>query len=296
MAGTIALQTSYIDPDGVTWEWSDVQSGAFVISVAGIGSAPSAPAKLRLSTGDVLVQGVAPADTPIVVGLYVYDDDQATLLARLDAIANALSHDRAGQFVPGTLRFQRPDGTMRQINVACTSGPDLPDDDGGGFRQSATFGLTFDKLSPFFEDTEPTIITIMEAPTGGGVPPMPPVLLTPSTVIGVTEVDNTGDADAWPVWTITGPGTPTLTNSTTGRSFSFTTALGAGEQRIVDTRPGMVSAVDQSGNDWWGDLVKTSPRDLWQLIRGVNDLNLALLGATSDSSIQLAYARRWRRA
>lgn len=291
-----ALQTGYTDPDGNFWDWSDVTTGAFVTSVAGIGSAPSAPSTLQLPTGDMLVQGVAPGPRQIVVGLYVFDDDQAVLLARLDAIANALSHDRAGAFVPGMLQFQRPDGTTRQIAVACTSGPDLPDDDGGAFQLSATFGLTFQPLSPFFEDTEQTVQVIEGAPSGGGVPPMPPVLLTPSTVIGVTTVNNTGDADAWPVWTITGPGTPTIANTTTGRSWSFTTALSSGEQRIVDTRPGMVSAVDGVGADWWGDLVKGSPRDLWQLVPGVNALNLELTGSTVASSIQLAYSRRWRRA
>lgn len=290
------LAVSYADPDGNLWDWSDVSSGAFVTSVSGIGSAPSALSALQLPTGDMLVQSVAPGARQIVIGLYAFDDDQGALLARADALARALTHDRAGGFVPGRLIFQRPDGSMRQISVACTSGADLPDDDGSALQQSITYGLTFQPQSPYFEDTQQTVLTIAAAPVSGGVPPMPPVLLSPSTVLGDTVITNSGDADAWPVWTITGPGTPTITNVTTGRSFGFATELGSGEQRIVDTRPGMVSAVDAAGADWWSDLVKSTPRDLWQLVPGDNEVTLELDGAGTGSQIELAYARRWRRA
>jgi hypothetical protein len=293
------IQVTYTDPDGVFWDWAHVGSGAFVTSVAGIGSAPSAPSLITLPTGDMLVQSVSPGARQIVIGLYAWDDDQDALLSRLDALARALSHDRAGLPVAGTLAFQRPDGSSRQIPVMCTSGPDLPDDDGLGFVRSATYGLTFQPLSPYFEDTDaaaPAPLTFRAAPVSGGVPPMPPVLLSPSTVLGETSVTNSGDADAWPVWTITGPGTPTLKNNTTGLQWGFATALGDGELRIVDLRPGMVSAVDGDGTDWWADLVKSSPRDLWQMVPGVNSLDLQLTGSGDGSQIELAYRRRWRRA
>jgi hypothetical protein len=294
-----AIRVTYIDPDGNTWEWSDRSSGAFVTSVAGIGAAPSALAALQLPTGDVVVQGVTPGARSIVIGLYAWDDDQGALLARADALARALTHDRAGLFAAGTLIFQRPDGSARQIAVACTSGADVPDDDGGALQRSLTLGLTFQALAPYFQDPPeqappPTVIT--PPPSGAGVPPMPPIILTPETALGDTTITNSGDADAWPAWTISGPGTPTLANLTTGRSFAFATALTTGQQRIVTTQPGLQSAIDGSGTDWWADLVKSSPRDLWQLVPGVNELSLVLAGAGTGSQIKLSYARRWRRA
>jgi hypothetical protein len=294
--GPSPIAVSYIDPDGNLWAWADVAAGAFVTSVAGIGSAPSAPSTLQLPTGDLIVQSVTPGIRQIVIGLYAWDDDQGALLDRVDALARALSHDRAGMPAPGTLIFQRPGGQARQVQVICTSGADQPDDDGLGFQASATYGLTFQPLSPYFEDADQVTQVFAAAPSGGGVPPMPPVLLSPGTILGDTALPNSGDADAWPVWTITGPGTPTLRNTTTGRSWGFSTAIGAGQQRIVDTRPGKVSAVDQAGADWWGDLVKSSPRDLWQLVPGINELDMQLTGSGPGSQIALAYARRWRRA
>ena len=129
-----------------------------------------------------------------------------------------------------------------------------------------------------------------------GVPPMPPIQLAPATLLGDNTVTNTGDADAYPVWTITGPGQPTLTNNTTGRSFGLDVTLSSDEVVVVDTRPTMQSAVDQDGEDRWGDLVKTSPRDLWPLVPGENELNLSMASSGTGSQITLSYTRRWLRA
>src|SRR5690606_27294893 len=151
-------------------------------------------------------------------------------------------------------------------------------------------------LDPLFQDAAPTGPIVFGAPPeAGGVPPMPPVLLTPSSTLGETTVTNSGNGDAYPVWTITGPGVPTLTNVTTGREFSLA-ALSEGEVVTVDTRPTLQSAVDQLGNDRWGDLVKESPRDLWTLVPGRDVLNLALESAEEGSQVSMVYHRRWLRA
>jgi hypothetical protein len=184
--------------------------------------------------------------------------------------------------------------------VYCTSGPEQTDTDStrDGYQWSTSYGLTFESaLDPMFQDVDPTGPLVFAAPpVSGGVPPMPPVLLAPSSTLGSTTVTNTGNGDAYPIWTITGPGTPTLTNVTTGREFSLDVALSSGEVITVDTRPAQQSAVDQDGHDRWSDLVKTSPRDLWTLVPGPNLLNLQLDSAGAGSSIQMVYHRRWLRA
>jgi hypothetical protein len=125
---------------------------------------------------------------------------------------------------------------------------------------------------------------------------MPPVELAPGALIGNVRVTNAGDADAHPVWAITGPGTPTLTNTTTGKSFGLAVPLAAGETVTIDTRPTMQSAVDSAGRNRWPDLVKTSPRQLWPLIPGENVVDLQLAGADPGSRIVLSFTRRWLRA
>jgi phage-related protein len=125
---------------------------------------------------------------------------------------------------------------------------------------------------------------------------MPPIVLAPATLLGENTVVNSGDADAYPVWTIHGPGQPTITNQTTGRSFGLNVTLSSDEVVVVDTRPTFQSAIDQDNNDRWNDLLKSSPRDLWSLAPGTNDLSLSLTGSDAESKIVLSYTRRWLRS
>lgn len=294
------LQVTYVDPDGTEWAWSNPQTGCVVTGVTGIGSPPAALSDIALGGGGSLAQSYSAAKRSIVVGLHAFDEEsQEGLLDLVDRLAFALWTERAGLPAAGTLRFARPGGRSRQIDVYCTSGPEQTDTDStrDAYQWSTNYGLTFESaLDPLFQDAQAVgPIEFAAPPVSGGVPPLPPVLLTPSSTLGETTVTNTGNGDAYPVWTITGPGTPTLTNVTTGREFSLV-ALTAGEVITVDTRPTLQSAVDQLGVDRWGDLVKTSPRDLWTLVPGTNQLNLALSGADAGSKISMVYHRRWLRA
>lgn len=295
------LTVTYIDPDGEVWEWSAPSSRCRVLSVTGIGGPPAAYTDISLAGGGSLPQSYGAAKRSIVVGLHVYDDEsQAGLLDLLDRLTYALWHDRAGVPTPGVLRFARPDGTARQIEVFCTSGPPQTDTDEtwDAYQRDTDFGLTFESgLDALFRDADPVgPLVFGTPPTGGGVPPMPPVLLTPSSTLGTSTIRNTGNGEAYPVWTITGPGVPTLTNVTTAREFSLDVTLEADEVITVDTRPTLQSAVDQDGTDRWGDLVKASPRDLWTLIPGTNVLTLQLASAGEGSKIEMVYHRRWLRA
>lgn len=294
------IQVTYIDPDGTVWPWSDPSSGIIVTSVTGIGSPPASYADISLPGGGSLAQSYTAAARQIVIGLHVFDESsQAGLLDMVDRLARALWTERAGVPAPGTLVFTRPGGQARRIDVYCTSGPEHGDEDAtaNAYQTSTSYGLTFaSALDPMFQDATATGPIVFEpSPAGGGVPPMPPVLLRPRSTLGATQVTNEGNGDSYPIWEITGPGTPTLTNVTTGRSFSLE-LLGAGETITVDTRPARQSAVDQLGADRWGDLVKTSPRDLWVLPVGTSDLELEIAGADVGSRIALTYVRRWLRA
>lgn len=291
------LGVTYIDPDGHAWAWGDLTAKVFATAVAGLGSPPVAFTQLGLPSGGAFAQSHLAAARTITVGLYAYDDeDQEAFLALVDRLAKALWSQRAGKPAPGILVIARPDGTARQIKVYCTDGMDLSDDDRtkSGLMW-ATYPVTLAAPDPFFEDADATSREFGSS-TAAGVPPMPPIVLAPSSLLGDTSVDNSGDADAYPVWTIHGPGTPTLTNTTTGRSFGLDVSLGDDEVVVVDTRPGMQSAVDQDSVNRWADLVRSSPRDLWQLIPGVNDLNLSIGDSGAGSKISLSFTRRWLRA
>ena len=130
-----------------------------------------------------------------------------------------------------------------------------------------------------------------------GFLPLLPISLQGASSFGDVIITNDGQADAYPVWTITGPGTPTVNNNTTGRSWSWDVALNPGQVIVVDTMPGQQSAIDQgTGLSVWSDLVTNSPRDLWPLIRGDNDVNISVSGASAATSVAMSYLRRWLRS
>jgi hypothetical protein len=272
-----------------------------VTSVTGIGSPPAALSDVALPGGGSLAQSYSAAKRQITLGLHAFNEEsQAGLLELVDRLAFALWTERAGTPAPATLRFARPTGTARQIEVYCTSGADQTEVDStrDAYQWSTSYGLTFESaLDPYFQDADPVGPLVFRAPPlSGGVPPMPPVLLTPSSTLGTSTVRNTGNGPAYPIWTITGPGIPTLSNATTGREFSLDVTLEAGEVITVDTRPTRQSAVDQDGTDRWGDLVRSSPRDLWTLVPGDNVLVLELASPADGSKIEMVYYRRWLRA
>lgn len=296
-AQPVPLGLTYTDPDEVTWTWSDPSRPVFATAVSGIASPPVSLTSLDLPGGGGLAQEYTPQQRPIIVGLYAWADDQNEFLTLIDRLARALWTVRGDQPAPGVLTVGRPDGTRRQTRVLCTDGADQTDDDRtkSGLTWT-TYTITFTALDPYWTDTHPIRLEFGTPPAQAGVPPMPPVELAPGTVLGKVKITNTGDTDAHPIWKITGPGTPTLTNTTTGKAFGLAVPLAAGETVTIDTRPTRQSAIDGNHRNRWPDLVASSPRQLWPLVPGANALELALTGAGPTSRIACTYTRRWLRA
>lgn len=295
------LSVTYIDPDGLEWRWGDVDSRIEVTSLSGVGSPPASLASTALPGGGRIAKAYGAAPRSIVVGLDLADEDsQAGLYELMDQLADSLWGERLDDPAPGRLIFGRSDGTSRQIEVFCTSGPEQADEGShDGYQWSTQYALTFTSaLDPYLTDEVPTTVTFVPALGGdAGVPPLPPVLLRPRTVLGsAVRVTNAGNGKAWPVWTIVGPGAPTITLLDTGASFGLDPALEADEVVVVDTRPGRESAIDQDGEDRWPDLVRNTPRALWALPKGESQVAIAMAGADADSRITLSYERRWLRA
>jgi hypothetical protein len=292
----VPLGLTYVDPDGQAWPLTDRDSGVVATTCAGIAGPQPSATNVNLPGGGAIPLSYRPAARAITLGVFMEGATQADFLGLQDRWARAIWNERAGEPAPGLLVLARPDGSSRQIPVMCIDGGDQSDDDASksGLTWS-TYALTFAADDPLWADSDPIELSFGSS-SAAGVPAMPPIVLAPATLLGDNQVTNSGDADSYPVWTIHGPGQPTLTNNTTGRTFGLDVTLDTGEVVIVDSRPTMQSAVDQDDTDRWGDLVKSSPRDLWPLIPGLNDLTLSLASSGDGSKIVLSYTRRWLRA
>lgn len=113
----------------------------------------------------------------------------------------------------------------------------------------------------------------------------------PATVTGQMFVENQGNAETFPVYTITGPGTnPVVYNARTGKNIVLFTTLNAGETLVIDSLNRTVlfngitskySAVDVLSTQWGG------------LVRGVNDIRIGFFSYTAPASLRVAWRHAW---
>ncbi len=148
---------------------------------------------------------------------------------------------------------------------------------------------------PYWIDTDETQATYQidsDAVTWVGLPWVP-FSVQGSAVFRTTTVTNDGDADAYPVWTITGPGSEiTLANITTGKLLPLTKTLEAGEVVTVTTDPQTGGVVtDDAGSPIVG--IVPFSASFWTLIPGAQQIQVEMADATADSSVVLSYRRRW---
>lgn len=297
-----AKQVTWTGANGTEITLTD-SAGGYVSTTGRTGFGPVDPTVVsdQMWDGSSLVRNHRLQPRVITVPLYVMGPDTETYLARLRALQSTFRHPpdpATGLPVPGRVTVQLPDGTHRSAQAYYQSGgsptEDQLDDVPAGWVSLPN--LQFYAPVPTWEG-DLIAQTWQLAAEPAGVPPMPPVLLGAGTVLGDAQVDNPGDTDAYPVWTITGPGTPVIADTDTGQSYEFTTALAAGQTVTVDCRPVELApltgltAVDDAGNDWWPNFADYP--DFWTLPPGVSNISLEMDGATPDSSVSVSALARW---
>jgi hypothetical protein len=153
--------------------------------------------------------------------------------------------------------------------------------------------ISFRAFDPFWQDTADVTDAWVLGTLGNWLPWLPVRAL----VVGLfaeAVVDNTGDVEAWPVWTITGPTTDvTLENVTSGRSLKVAVALTSAETLTIDTRPAAKTVVDQAGTNRFATL-DAAVDDLFPFVVGTNNVNITITGGDdSTTEVALAWRRRW---
>lgn len=195
----------------------------------------------------------------------------------------------------GRFRVTSPVGDQREIVCRYSGGAGLVEkvgeDSGPDWQQ---FPVTFIAHDPYWYDVsaiEQTFTITAQAPNFF---PILPIHLAASELAVDSSVDNTGDEDAWPVWTITGPGSGIkLSNLTTGRFTWFpTTVLAPGQVLVIDPRPGAKTAIVDGVTNIYSDLSVDS--SLWPFETGVNGIRLEMSGADNAvSQLEMRYYRRF---
>lgn len=282
----------WIDADGVTHALDGSEGVLVLVGRTGLFMPPMALIEDDRPSGDgsiirTVQRKSRDIELPIIVQTPSYDET-------MDLIASL-----AGWFDPtrgdGTLRMTRASGRQRELLARYREGLEGSDELNAMVETWARAVLVI-RAATLWQDASDTVVDMV---IGSNIPtffPILPLRLTASTVLANIGISNLGDAEAYPVWTITGPGDSiVLENVTTGKKIALDLVLSASEVLTIDTRPGPLrdglAIRDQDGSSRFSAL--TGDSSLWTLPRGTSQLSVQMAGATGSSQISLRYRARW---
>lgn len=195
----------------------------------------------------------------------------------------------------GRYRVIKADGTQREIVCRLSGGGTLEEgEDRAVFYQREL--LVLKASDPYWQSVNESSELFNLDNTTATFFPIFPIRLTSETIFADATITNNGDAEAWPVWDIWGPGeNPTITNLNTGKRIALSrepVILGAGETITIDTRPGQKTVVGNDGENLFPMLTLDS--SLWAFPKGSTAVRVEMSGATQSSQVMARYRERWR--
>lgn len=121
--------------------------------------------------------------------------------------------------------------------------------------------------------------------------PFFPVILASSTVDGAYQLDIQGDAEAWPVWEIDGPGEDLLIENVETGERTFIEGE-FGETVTIDARAGDIFSDTFTHGELWDRVSLDSV--LFALAPGRNRIKITMVNARPNSEVRLRYRETWR--
>lgn len=197
----------------------------------------------------------------------------------------------------GVLRVHAADASSRELYCVYKSGHEGVETQGRYGCVYYSTALVFHAYDPYWYDTTDSDVSVSSGTSTVNflATPFLPLKLNPSQVFGNISALNEGSVDAWPIWTIQGPGnTIILTNWSTGEVFEIDVTLASSDTLIIDTRPGVKTAVLNGTTNVYPNI--TAGSSFWSLIRGINEITLTMGGTTVGSGLALAWRNRYNAA
>lgn len=238
------------------------------------------------ATWDGMRTGPGQVFLPIRIGLPSMNHDQ--FMEVHDAFMRSLRPDKLS-----TYRITRPDGTWREVQCRYESGADAPIELDPVMTRRATYGLTFVTADPYWRG--PAINPTFGTPTHAVAryPMRYPYRIRSWESIGFAEVTNPGDADAYPVWRVSGP----FTGFTIGVGtalVSLTLTRTAGQWVEVDMNPTKLTIYDNAGVDRWENATAAE----FSSIPPGNSVPLTttVVGGGLTTAVDVSFVPRYRRA
>ena len=221
------------------------------------------------------------------IDLIIRGTSRADLFQRIRYLRSLFNSSKG---VPGKLKILAPDGEERYINCLYKEGMEGQTETVDLTTHIRRMTVTFRAFDPFFYGQETTkIFQLNENPPKWF--PIFPLTLGGDAVTSQIDIENFGDCDAYPTWTIYGPGAaPRLTNLTTNKVLSLEfIELDSMQSITIDTKTPRI-LLDDGTNLLpylsWGST-------FWTLQTGLNRIKIEMADADANSRIEIAYRPRF---
>lgn len=275
-------QLTWIDQGGAATSLSALGAvfAAPGVQVAGMPAIRASEIQVPLQPGSRWRQ-VSHGAREIAVPIHVTGDVEATM----DLLVRAVDPARGD----GRLRVTRSDGGTRDL--WCRYVEALKPVEATDRMPVWSAALIFRAVDPYWYDTA-TQSVVVQPEQGPGFFPFFPLTLGASEATDQVVVSNDGHAEAWPIWTITGPGTFTAVNNTTDKTLDLSGyELADGESIVIDTTPGVKSVESSTAGTLFAELSADS--SLWPVVVGANDISFTVSGASDATRLRMTWQRRF---
>jgi Phage tail protein len=202
-----------------------------------------------------------------------------------------------------TLRFTKPNGDIRLIDVHIASGLNFSSSDRKGYvaHNVAVTLIAPDPTwyAPVTESVNPGIDII--AGDGFEIPWSFPWNIGSSALVNDSTITYTGSYKTYPIITVTGPATNLIiTNTATGDKLDFTgSTIDSGAVYTIDTRYGYKSVTDQNGVSQIAKLTTDSDLSTFSIVPdpdapgGVNAITIVGASGTGSTQVVFQYYNRY---
>ena len=246
---------------------------------------------------------------PIVVRVLVLADTPQRLYESLERLATAVDPVTPGSSAGRDSRLvvTRPDGTIRQLSARYSSGLET--------WPVITTGQTEVEVEILFRADDPhwtdltlvgEVVNFPVTSTGDqdtpfddpatafdeAGTPFDGFRATAEEGTAVATLTNAGNAETWPIWTITGAATSVeVSNRTTGAVWRWEGNVAGTSELTVDTNDRFPSARLNGANAWSG--LAVGAKNLFPLIAGPNNIVVTVLGADTNTTLSCTWLPRW---
>ncbi len=232
----------WVGADGSVW---DLSAGPVVLQQSGVDGfgQPKWDRQVITSAGrdgqrrTLQRSRAEPRDGLLPVVLSAADMDSWLTLSR--AWWNSWSPD-----VAGSLKVTAPDGRTRQIAAFLSDDNAYAPAFDPSIRAVELVAVTWIADDPWWRGSPRTFLFTVGSGAadffnGGAAPPF---IIVDSSTVATATISNTGDLDAWPTYTITGPATD-FSITVDGHIVSGTITVATGETLTIDTDPAVQTAI-----------------------------------------------------